>query len=182
MSEQLRQNSEHESIAVDVSAEAEANLKRLQEAAKHTPEADADLVQSLEMAAKSEAISGNEVPFAEHEASQQSPLGMHRQLKEVSYKRSMERVRSNLSRPGRILSRLIHNPVLETISEGAGRTAGRPSGILGGAVLALIGSSTLLYLARHYGFTYNYLIFAFLYIGGFFLGLLIEGLIRLIKR
>jgi len=43
--------------------------------------------------------------------------------------------------------------------------------LLGGGILALLGTSSYLYLAKHIGFTYNYSVFLILFFGGFILGL-----------
>jgi len=182
MSEKLQQGPEQTLPSPEVSQESEANLKRLQEAAKNDTEASSELVQGLEAAAKTEAVSGKEMNVTENEGSQQSPLGMHRQLKEVAYDRSMERVRSTLPKPARAFSKLIHTPAVDAVSEGVGKTMARPSGILGGGVAALIGSLILVYVTRHYGFTYNYLLFILLYIGGYCFGLVIELIFKAFKR
>jgi hypothetical protein len=181
MSEQLREQKESVQESIDVSAEAEANLRRLQEAAKNESAPDAEILQSLEKSAKTEAISGREITVGEREATQDTP-GMQRELKQVAYTRGMERIRSNLSAPERAFSKLVHNPAVDAVSNGVGRTLARPSGILAGALAALIGSTLLVYFSRHYGFTYNYLIFVLLYIGGYALGLVIEGCLKLFRR
>ena len=182
MSEKLHQSPEQSLPSPEASQESEANLKRLQEAAKQDAEITDELVQGLETAAKSEAISAKEVNVTEKEGSQQSPLGMHRQLKEVAYARSMERVRSTLPKPARAFSKLIHTPAVDAVSEGVGKTMARPSGILAGGLTALIGSIVLVYLTRHYGFSYNYMLFIFLYIGGYCFGLVVELILRAFRR
>lgn len=182
MSEQLRPGAEYKNEHIDTSQESEANLKRLQEAARERTEAGNESVSNLEMAAKTEAVSGQEITIGEHEAASHSQVGVHRELKQTAYDRSMERIRSKLSPPARVFSKVIHNPAVEIISNGTAKTLARPSGILGGATAALIGSLVLLYLTKHYGFAYNYLLFVFLYIGGYFLGLLTEILLKLFRR
>jgi hypothetical protein len=64
-------------------------------------------------------------------------------------------------------------------SEAAGRTVSRPSGLLGGGLVAFLGTTGYLYLARHIGFTYNYLVFLLLLAGGFILGVSLELLVHL---
>lgn len=182
MSEQLRPGAESTNESIDVSAESEANLKRLQEAAKKQPEATGEVINSLESAAKSEAISGKEVTVGEQEAQHQTSFGVHRELKQVAYKRSMERIRSSLSAPERILSKVIHNPVADTISNGVAKTVARPKGMFLGALAALIGSTALLFYSRYYGVTYNYTAFVVLYICGYALGLIVEAMGHLIRR
>src|SRR3712207_7384139 len=47
---------------------------------------------------------------------------------------------------------------------------------------ALVGTSAYLFIARHYGFEYNYLVWLLLFVGGFALGLLLELLVALATR
>jgi hypothetical protein len=60
------------------------------------------------------------------------------------------------------------------VSGATGQTLARPSGLLGGGICALLGSLIYLYLAKHIGFNYNYLLFVLFFGGGFIIGLVIE--------
>jgi hypothetical protein len=99
---------------------------------------------------------------------------INRELKDLAYRRTMSRVRSRLSQTEKIFSRVVHAPVIDEVSELASNTIARPSGILGGSIAALIGSTFVLYLAKHYGFAYNFLLFGLLFSGGFVFGILVE--------
>jgi hypothetical protein len=182
MSEKLNPSTELKTEQLDISAESEANMKRLQELARKSAEHNTEGLTGLEAQAKAEAISGKEITIGEREAAPQTPLGMQKELKNTAYARSMERIRSNLPRPQRTFSKLIHQPLVNTTSNTLAATVARPSGILGGGIFALVGSLVLLYFARRYGFAYNYMLFAFLYIGGYLLGLCIEAIYRLFRR
>src|SRR4029078_13320717 len=57
---------------------------------------------------------------------------VNRELKEIAYSRLLNRARKQLSPPARSFSKFIHQPVVNSISEGLGQTVGRPSGIFGG--------------------------------------------------
>ena len=72
------------------------------------------------------------------------------------------------------MSRVIHQPVVRVTSEAIGKTVSRPSGLLGGGLVALMGTSIYLYLANHLGFKYNYGVFLCLFVVGFGLGLVLE--------
>lgn len=181
MSEQLHSGPEHKTETLDLGAETEANWKRLKEAADKESEASTETITSLEAAARTEAFSGKEVTIGETEASQPTHSGVHRELKGVAYARSMERIRSNLSAPDRALSKVIHTPAIDAISNGLAKTITRPSGILGGGTFALIGSLGLVYFSSHYGVAYNYTAFAFLYIAGYLAGVIVEAIIRIIR-
>jgi hypothetical protein len=118
---------------------------------------------------------------AAEEASQNpAPRRIDRALKQITLRRELQQIRRQLPRPARAFSQVIHQPAVRAISEAAGRTVSRPSGLLGGGLLAFTGTSIYLYLARHIGFTYNYLVFLLLLAGGFVLGLLAELAVHLI--
>jgi len=51
----------------------------------------------------------------------------------------MHHTRQNLSMPERVLSKRIHMPVIERISDLAGKTIARPSAAIGASVLTLVG-------------------------------------------
>ena len=84
--------------------------------------------------------------------------------------------------PSKALSKVIHQPVIERVSEVAGATVARPSGILGGGLFAVLGSAILLYVTKHYGYHYNYLIFGMLFVGGFAAGMIVELVLRTVIR
>jgi len=100
------------------------------------------------------------------------------ELKQITLNRELAQIRHRLTAPDKTLSKVIHQPVVRAVSEATGKTISRPSGLLGGGIVALIGTSSYLYLARHFGFSYNYGVFLVLFVGGFGLGLVIEFLLH----
>jgi hypothetical protein len=130
-----------------------------------------------EHAAKTDSINVGEV--APEPVNQ---LVATRDLQDMAYQRALVRNRKQMSKPSRALSKVIHQPVVDAISRASENTIARPSGLLVGGAVALIGSSILLYTAKHYGFRYNFLAFALLFVGGFVLGLALELVYRLFKH
>jgi hypothetical protein len=108
-----------------------------------------------------------------------TPHQVNRELKQITLRRELQQIRRKLPGPQRVLSKVIHQPVVRVVSETAGKTISRPSGLLGGGLVAFLGTTSYLYLARHLGFTYNYLVFLLLLAGGFILGLALELLVHL---
>ncbi len=104
---------------------------------------------------------------------------INRELKQITLRRELQDIRRKLPAPQRALSRIIHQPTIRAVSEVAGKTISRPSGFLGGGLVALIGTSSYLYLARHIGFTYNYGVFLVLFLGGFVVGIVLELLVNM---
>jgi hypothetical protein len=112
----------------------------------------------------------------------EQPLYVNHELKSIALQRTLVRVRRHLSGPNRLLSKVIHQPAVQAVSEAGAKTIARPSGLLLGSFTALLGSSFVLYLAKHYGFRYNYLLVFVLFVGGFVVGLALEFVIWLLRR
>ncbi len=107
------------------------------------------------------------------------PLNVNQELKAITLNRELRNIRRKLPAPQRALSSLIHQPVIRAVSEAAGKTISRPSGLLGGGLVAFLGTSGYLYLTKSNGFDYNYLVFLALFVGGFVIGLGLELLVHL---
>lgn len=103
---------------------------------------------------------------------------VNRELKSITLKRELQLIRRKLPAPERTLSKIIHQPTVRVLSENVSQTLSRPSGLLGGGLVAFLGTSSYLYLAKHLGFQYNYVVFLILFAGGFVLGLVLELLVH----
>lgn len=118
---------------------------------------------------------------AAEKPSQEPPAAMvNRELRQITLRRELKSIRRRLPAPQRVLSHVIHQPAIRAVSEVTGRTVSRPSGLLGGGLVALLGTSGYLYLARHIGFEYNYSVFLLLFAAGFVIGLCLELAVYLI--
>jgi hypothetical protein len=104
-------------------------------------------------------------------------LGTQYALKASAYEQTLRRVRKRLSKPDKVLSKVVHNKTVDALSNVGAQTIARPSGVLGGSICAFLGSVILLYTAKHYGFRYNYLALFLLFITGYLLGSLLELII-----
>lgn len=138
-------------------------------------------VHQLEHKAKEEAAAGKEL--VNHEkASDDVPVYVQKELKEDTWNRTMTRVRKKLPASSRAFSKVVHQPVVDAVSRASEKTVARPSGLLMGGIFAFLGSSFFLWMARHYGFEYNYLLFFMFFVGGFLVGLIVEMLLYVIRR
>ena len=101
-----------------------------------------------------------------------------------TYKMTMNRMQNQLPAPSRTFSKFIHNPVVEKSSAVVGSTVARPSGILGAGVVGFLGIAAVMYLARKNGFeiTNSYTLVALLFVGGWALGMILELLLKLVRR
>lgn len=183
MSEKLTSTHEQSGEKLDLNSEIAKNRERLEEAAeKAEKNQSGDKLESIRQSVEQQAISGKETAPTGHSESGKQTFTNQKALKADAYKKTLGRVRSQLRLPDRVFSKVVHQPVVDSVSNALGSTVARPSGFFGGSLIALIGSGTLLYMARHYGFTYNYAVVFFLFIGGFALGMILELLVRAVFR
>lgn len=111
-----------------------------------------------------------------------APVALSADTKKISANRQLKGLQRQLPPVQRALSKVIHQPFVSAVSESAGKTVSRPSGLLGGGLLAFVGSSIYVYLAYHMGFTANYLVWLLLFFGGFVLGVFIEVIVNIFLR
>ncbi|MDZ7785785.1 MAG: hypothetical protein U5L95_01535 [Candidatus Saccharibacteria bacterium] len=168
-------------VDVDSAEQSKKNIERVKQLAEQEKETNEEQIEALREQVESTAETREHTPLNSQET--KSPPAYHQgDLKREGYKKTMKNVRSRLSPTQRAFSKVVHQKSVETISNAAGKTIARPSGVLGGGLIALAGSITVLYFAKHYGFQYNYTLFILLYAAGFVGGLLFEVLVRAKKR
>ncbi len=142
-----------------------------------------EMIESARDAIEKQAIS-SEVPVVEKRAEQSDQTIRYttKRIKNERYRTTLSHVRHHLSPSQRVLSKIVHQPVIEAISEIGAKTIARPSGLLGGGLIALISSLTVIIIARRVGFAVPNSIFAITFIGGFCLGIIVEAVFRTIKK
>lgn len=180
MSEKLTPRSPEQSPNLDISAEIQKNLDRSREKAeKATSQHE---VAEIKKQVEAHAISGKEFAPSETDTTPKQEFAAYSGLKQQSYKQTLTRIRQRLNGPEKAFSKFSHNKTVDRVSEGLAKTAARPSGILGGGIAALVGSTVVLYMAKKYGFEYNFSLFFLLLAGGFIVGILIELLAKLVAK
>jgi hypothetical protein len=166
----------------------ENNPERLLETSAETDHSKPDVLaaqEQLATAAKAEAITQapEDDPFKRLEAAEAAeteaarPSHVSADLRSTTLRRELQQIRRKLPAGDRVLSKVIHQPVIRVVSEGASRSVTRPSGLLGGGLMAFIGSVGYLYLTKHVGLPYNYFVFTLLFVAGFLLGLFLEFIV-----
>lgn len=153
--------------------------ERLREHHESAAEKSPD-THSAEREARHE-IAQEALPTAEYDPSDSEGAGQHqdvpvpsRQEKTRSFNTTMHHVRKDLSPTERTLSKVMHQPVVERVSEVAGKTVSRPSGIIGATLGALIGLTFVFGIAKYSGFELSGSEMPLLLVGGFALGLFLE--------
>jgi hypothetical protein len=125
--------------------------------------------QAQERAKSSEQIV-QEAAAKEYDQEEHEPAVINHELKEIAYQRLLKRAQRHLSPYSRTMSKVMHQPAVDAASEVVSKTVGRPSGIIGGGLMALAGTSIYYYLARHYGYSYTPFVFIILMAVGFVIG------------
>ncbi len=185
MSEKLATPKPESAPSHESAERAKEHLEKLREKAEAEGEkhGSSEHLEHVKSAVESQAISGKEMSPAENNKDSAPSTGyVNRELKDMAFTRSLNTARRHMNAPSRAMSKVIHNPVVEKVSEVAGETVARPSGILGGGIFALIGTSILLWVTKHYGYTYNYLVFFILFVAGFAIGMTVELVVRTFIR
>jgi len=180
MAERAPKSHEHEH-SHESNKEDHEKLHKTIEAGKQARHEAQDNLNEIRSSIEEEATK-SEVNRHKHEADNEDKGPSHviidRNLKKKAYKKELHRIQTHLPKSQRAFSKVIHSRGVEVVSEVGGKTVARPSGLLGGGIVAFVGTLGLILVSRHYGFSYNFFVFIVLLIGGFFLGLVIEMIVR----
>lgn len=167
------------------SAEQKETLKRTMEAGKHAENGPKDSIESIRDSIEHEAAPVDEQAASgnrENQSASEEPAFINRTVKNSAYTKELRKIRTHLRKPEKSFSKVIHNKTVETISEVSSKTIARPSGLLGGGIAAFVGSMGLLWVSRHYGFTYNYFVFILFLVGGYLVGMILELFVRSLRK
>lgn len=167
----------YEALALPTAEQAEPLRQNEKDPVLALAEARATIAETAHEDA-SQAVAES-LKAAESTTAAPTPTAISRDLKNITLKREMNSIQRQENLPQRTLSKVIHQPVIRAVSEAASNSVSRPSGILGGGIVAFIGTSAYLYLAKHLGFEYNFVVFLVLFAGGFIVGLVLELLVHM---
>ena len=98
-----------------------------------------------------EQAEARETTKAEKPSTPETPRQITKADRTDSYRKTMEKMQSELPPASRTFSKVIHNPAVEKTSEAIGSTVARPNLIIAGA-LGAISSVVIYFVARHYGY------------------------------
>ena len=111
-----------------------------------------------------------------------NPKFINKDLQTTGLANELSHIRKRLNPIDQTASKIIHSPIIRTLSNKSSSTIARPSGLLGGAIVAFTGSLMYLFFAKTVGIKYNYLMYLILFIGGFILGLTVEFLFKVFLK
>lgn len=153
------QTPEHKQIATveleEVNLERREKLREMYEAQeKKSPEnqsAERETArhEALERAQERQEITKHEhtPPPAER---RRGPIS--KKDRDASFNAAMNDIRSEMSAPSRVFSKVIHNKVVEKTSEVVGGTIARPNAILSGAIFAFLLTLGVYIVAKNLGY------------------------------
>ena len=144
---------------------------KLEQAESARNEKSKENISQILKQAESQAESAKNINIHNHGDNEpDTVVGVQQLLKTEAYRHTLRSIRRKLPKPARLFSKVAHNSTIESISEVSAKTIARPSGFLGGSIFSFTGSLVLLYMSRHYGFSYNYATFFILFVLGFIAG------------
>lgn len=186
MSEKMSDGSQQEKSPKLEATAANEQLGKMAERLKENAEKEASKENAGEQlkarkSAEHEAISGKETaPGSGEKKSSKEPV--HRSHKQMTYRATMRRVEGKLPAYQRQFSRVINNDTVDKVSNIASKTVARPSGLLGGGVVAFLALLVVTFYASRYGWEVSgseFIVFVML---GWAAGITAEGLFKLIRR
>ena len=182
MSEQLRSHEQH--TTPEVTTEHIDRLKDIEQKAHEAHHEHAEKLDAIRAKVEHEAHSAEEIKDKEESVTERQPLHHHitKLIKKEQYKQTLKQVQSHLSKPEKRFSKVIHQPAVESASEVGAKTIARPYSIIGGALFAIIGSFTVLAVAKHVGFAVPNSIFFILFVLGYLVALIIEFVVRILRK
>lgn len=151
---------------------SQAEIEKRQEKARQTIEKNAERAK-VEKAVEKGSTS-TEKEKKDHRFS--------RKEKRLAFKKEIKRVQAQLPPASRALSRVVHNPVVENISEVLEETVLRPSVLIGGATVGLIGGGIFYLYARVAGFALSGSEFLVSMVAGALIGVVLEIIYKWFKH
>jgi F0F1-type ATP synthase assembly protein I len=175
-----------------------AEIRRVSRAEKEAAEKDLALrgekaerviAAEREKAKETEAVMKKETGSAERKKDKEPtssprlrPKPKTKEERDTVYKAEMKQVQAQLSPAERTFSKVIHNNVVEKVSDAAERTIMRPSALIGGAVLGLILGAIVYFIAITNNYFIGSLEMVVLFIIGAVVGVVVELAIRRVLK
>lgn len=186
MTEQLKhQQHEQQSPHELHTTQAQEKLASVEARAAQSRHEHNEQIEHIRASIEKSAVESSHLHERQHAQHEQQPTHHHyitKKIKAEQYKQTIKQLQQRLPKGERTFSTFVHRPSVEAISEIGAKTVARPSGILGGALFALIGSTAVLLVARRVGFEVPNSIFAVLFICGFIGGLVAEATLRFLRN
>lgn len=174
--EQRQTTAEFSQDEVDQFAEQARNNREHEQSAENGAEKQSDARHETERALEHAQSAEKQKDAATRERSpaERRKHAPSRAERASAYEHLMNDARSAMSPAGRAFSKLIHAPVVESVSETVGKTVARPNAILAGSFSAFVLTLFVYLVARYYGYPLSGSEALAAFAGGWVLGLLID--------
>lgn len=103
------------------------------------------------------------------------------EYRDIAFKQLMHKVQKHLSKPEKTVSKILHQPTVERLSEVGSKTVARPSGVLVGSIFSFISSLIVYFISKQYAYDMTYSVFVVSFLGGFMFGIVAEFGYRTIR-
>lgn len=141
-----------------------------------------EILENIKAQVETQAVSGKEYSRGEDSETKQHPVLVSKELKQMTFTRALTRTRKQLSAPERGFSKFIHASAVDKTSEVISKSIARPSAMLGGSLVGMLGSFIFLMLVRNNGYEYNFFVLFILFAIGYAVGLFVEVVFRIIAK
>lgn len=183
MAEKINFNHEQDHTPEDITGFSPENHQPKHETNEKIEDvASTETIKNIADKVERAARSSKELDLHNEAVENKSTHQHHGPYREHSGAQAIKRVQKHLKPSERRFSKVIHNPKVEIISDIAGGTFARPSGLLYGGIFSLLSSLSLYLLSKHYGYEYSYFVGILFFVGGFGFGLLVESVAKIFKK
>ncbi len=102
--------------------------------------------------------------------------------RKIGLNKELKHVRSKLNTIDKTGSKVIHNDIVQKISEPIARTVARPIPLLLSGVLGFVGTILYYIFTKYFGVEYNFIVYLLFFVVGFLSGILIDIIAKLIRK
>lgn len=106
----------------------------------------------------------------------------NKNIKKTAYRATIKQIQCNMKTRERIFSNIIHNSIIEKISNAVGLTIARPTALICGSLVSLILTAIIYLMAKYYGWELSGSEWIASFILGWFIGLIIDWIRAAIFR
>jgi len=152
----------------------EVNTAKMELVAAQAENAQAKQLEAARQTIEQTAENITQLPQLSEQKPRLQPSFISKELRILTTRRALSRIRRSLPLPQRVLSNVIHQPVVRVFSDATAKTIARPLALLIGGLCAFAGTAAYYTFASRIGLSYNHSVWILFFVSGFAAGLLLE--------